>query len=160
MELHTLVYTDTSKGFEATSVQNFTTHTEAANAMVESIRKIYPDYQCVDGKNGDETNIDDLRVGAYYAYDTGYAHNWVIISNRLSPAPVKAAPLKKYNVELTCIYNGTLRVEAETEIEAIQKANEALNSENLKAFPDEIDIPNGYFSFGEATADYAYLATE
>ena len=158
MELHTLVYTDTSKGFEATSVQNFTTHTEAANAMVESIRKIYPDYQCVDGKNGDETNIDDLRVGAYYAYDTGYAHNWVIISNRLSPAPVKAEPVKKYNVEWTCIYNGTMEVEAETEMEALQKANDALNSENLKAFPDEVKISNGSFSF--ATADYAYLADE
>lgn len=62
-----------------------------------------------------------------------------------------------YIVELTCIYNGTIEIDAENEREAIDKAQEMLNNENLAGFPDGVEMPNGgYFSFGEATADYAY----
>lgn len=64
--------------------------------------------------------------------------------------------MKTYIVDLTCIYNGTMRIEAKNEDEALRIAQESLNSETLKAFPDTVEMPNdGCFVFGEATADYA-----
>ncbi len=64
--------------------------------------------------------------------------------------------MKKYQVELTCIYNGTMTIEAESENEALEIAQESLNYETLKELPDYVEIPNdGCFQFGEATADYA-----
>lgn len=63
--------------------------------------------------------------------------------------------MKTYIVNLTCIYNGTMRIEAENADEALRIAQDNMNSETLKAFPDSVELPNdGYFSFGEATADY------
>lgn len=61
---------------------------------------------------------------------------------------------KNYKVELTCIYNGYVKVKAESENEALAIAGDMLNSENLSEFPDYVNIPNGSFTFGEATADY------
>lgn len=62
----------------------------------------------------------------------------------------------RYKVDLTLVYNGSMVVEAENENEAFEKAQNALNDETLKEFPDHVEIPNGTFQFGEATADYAY----
>lgn len=62
---------------------------------------------------------------------------------------------KTYNVELTCIYNGNVRIKAESEDEAYRIANEMLDADTLKDFPDEVKIPNGSFQFGEATAEWA-----
>lgn len=61
---------------------------------------------------------------------------------------------KNYKVELTCIYNGCVNVKAESESEALAIAGDMLNNENLSEFPDYVNIPNGSFTFGEATADY------
>ena len=67
----------------------------------------------------------------------------------------------KYEVTLTCIYNGTMTIEAESAEEALRMAQEDLNHETLKPFPDEVEVPNdGIFRFGEATADYAEEVTE
>lgn len=59
-----------------------------------------------------------------------------------------------YEVTLSCTYNGVMNVECESEEEAIRIAQEALNAQNLKGFPDRVEIPNGSFTFGEATADF------
>ena len=64
--------------------------------------------------------------------------------------------MKNYRIDLTCIYNGSMVVEAENENEALQKAQESLNHKTLKQFPDYVEIPNGSFQFGEATADDVY----
>ena len=66
----------------------------------------------------------------------------------------------KYTVELSCIYNGTVVIHAVSGEEALKIAQEMLNCETLKPFPDEVAIPNGKFVFGEATADNAYLEEE
>lgn len=62
----------------------------------------------------------------------------------------------RYRVELVLTYNGSMTVEAKNVREAVEKAQNALNAETLKEFPDHVEIPNGSFQFGEATADYAY----
>ena len=62
--------------------------------------------------------------------------------------------MKTYKVGTTIIYNGYMYVEAENEKEAFEKVEENLNYETLKPFPDEVEMPNGKFVFGEATADY------
>lgn len=67
---------------------------------------------------------------------------------------------KKYDVVVTMIYNGIMRVEADSEEEALEKAQKMLDSKGLKNAPNEIEIPNGTFHFGEATADYATLDEE
>lgn len=61
---------------------------------------------------------------------------------------------KTYDVSLTCIYNGCMKVRADNEDDALQNAQEMLDSETLSEFPDYVKIPNGGFWFGEATADY------
>lgn len=61
----------------------------------------------------------------------------------------------KYEVEMTCIYNGIAVVEAESEDEAIKKVELSLDEAGLKGFPDTVSVPFGTFNFGEATADYA-----
>lgn len=61
----------------------------------------------------------------------------------------------KYEVEMTCIYNGIAVVEAESEDEALKKVELSLDSNGLKGFPDEVKVQYGKFTFGEATADYA-----
>lgn len=63
----------------------------------------------------------------------------------------------KYRVELTLVYNGSMVVEAENGKEAFEKAQNTLNRKTLKEFPNHVEIPNGSFQFGEATADYAYI---
>lgn len=65
--------------------------------------------------------------------------------------------MKTYDITLTVIYNGSMTVKAENEEQALQLAQESLNHETLKEFPDGVEIPNGSFTFGEATADYANL---
>lgn len=62
---------------------------------------------------------------------------------------------KKYQVECTCVYNGTMFVKATSEEDALEKASEMLDSDGLKNFPDSVNVPNGSFMFGEATADWA-----
>ena len=66
--------------------------------------------------------------------------------------------MKTYDITLTLIYNGSMTVKAETEEQALQIAQESLNRETLKGFPNDVEIPNGSFTFGEATADYADLS--
>ena len=63
--------------------------------------------------------------------------------------------MAKFEVTMTCIYNGVAKVEANNAEEAMEKVRESLNWEALKDFPDEVNTPYGSFSFGEATADYA-----
>lgn len=65
--------------------------------------------------------------------------------------------MKTYDITLTVIYNGSMTVKAENEEQALQLAQESLNHETLKEFPNGVEIPNGSFTFGEATADYADL---
>lgn len=49
-----------------------------------------------------------------------------------------------------------MTIEAESENEALEIAQESLNYETLKEMPDYVELPNGgCFQFGEATADYA-----
>lgn len=62
----------------------------------------------------------------------------------------------KYRVELSCIYNGVMTVEAESIDDALEIAQDNLNHETLKGFPDIVVIPNATFKFGEATAENAY----
>lgn len=64
---------------------------------------------------------------------------------------------KEYDVDVTMIYNGIMRVEADSEDEALEKAQKMLDAKGLKNAPDEIEIPNGTFYFGEATADNAVV---
>lgn len=66
----------------------------------------------------------------------------------------------KYQVQMTCIYNGIAEVEANSEEEALEKVGLSLDSEGLKDFPDEVSVPFGTFTFGEATADYADEVTD
>lgn len=61
---------------------------------------------------------------------------------------------RTYRVNLTCIYNGYMNVKADNENDALCKTDEMLNCETLADFPDDVELPNGKFSFGEATADY------
>lgn len=61
---------------------------------------------------------------------------------------------KTYRVSLSCVYNGYMNVKADSEYDALCKADEALNSETLSEFPEYVEIPNGEFQFGEATADF------
>lgn len=61
---------------------------------------------------------------------------------------------KTYHISLTCIYNGYMDIKADSEDDALQKANDMLDSTALEEFPDYVEIPNGGFEFGEATADY------
>lgn len=85
MKVHVLVYTDTNVGFEATNAHVYLTQKEAAEAMVESVCKFYPNYECVDDAVDDsKTNIEGLHVGCSYAYDAMYEHNWTIIETELS----------------------------------------------------------------------------
>lgn len=62
---------------------------------------------------------------------------------------------KTYDVTLTCVYNGSMKVRADNENDALRKAGEMLDSTALGEFPDYVKVPNGGFWFGEATADYA-----
>ena len=62
---------------------------------------------------------------------------------------------KTYDVTLTCIYNGSVKVRADNEDDALRKAEEMLDSTALEEFPDYVAMPNGGFWFGEASADYA-----
>jgi hypothetical protein len=66
--------------------------------------------------------------------------------------------MKTYDVTLTLIYNGSMTVQAEDEEQALKIAQENLNNKTLKDFPNGVEIPNGSFTFGEATADYASLS--
>ena len=66
--------------------------------------------------------------------------------------------MKTYDVTLTLIYNGSMTVQAEDEEQALEIAQKSLNNETLKDFPNEVEIPNGSFIFGEATADDADLS--
>lgn len=61
---------------------------------------------------------------------------------------------KTYRVSLTCVYNGYMNVKADNEDDALRKADEMLNFETLSEFPDYVEITNGEFKFGEATADF------
>ena len=62
----------------------------------------------------------------------------------------------KYLVDCTVIYNGTMEVEADNMSDALDIASEELNNNNLSGFPDYVEVGDATFSFGEATADYAY----
>ena len=63
--------------------------------------------------------------------------------------------MKTYIVDITCIYNGTMRIEAESEEDALSIAQKDLNARTLKDLPDYVELPNdGSLAFGEATADY------
>lgn len=55
---------------------------------------------------------------------------------------------KTYNVTCTLIYNGSIQVSANSEEEAMEKADKVLSQINT-----HFDIP--YFDFGECTIDYA-----
>lgn len=63
----------------------------------------------------------------------------------------------KYVVVCTVMYNGTIEVDANDGLEALDKAAENLNMENLIGFPDYVECGSDMvFAFGEATSDYAY----
>lgn len=62
---------------------------------------------------------------------------------------------KKYEITCTMIYNGYMEIEANSEKEALQLAQESLCHENGDDFPDDGRFGLAQFSFGEATADYA-----
>lgn len=66
--------------------------------------------------------------------------------------------MKTYEITMTVIYNGSMTVKAESEEQALELAQESLNDETLKDFPYGVEIPNGSFTFGEATADDANLS--
>lgn len=61
---------------------------------------------------------------------------------------------KTYRVSLSCVYNGYMYVKADNDDDALQKAQEMLDADTLSEFPDYVEIPNGEFQFGEATADF------
>lgn len=59
--------------------------------------------------------------------------------------------MKIYDVSLSVVYNGHMTVKADTSEEAQLKAEESLNYETLKDFPDQVTLPNGgLLSFGDA----------
>ena len=62
---------------------------------------------------------------------------------------------KKYGITCTMIYNGYMEIEANSEEEALDLAQESLCHENGDDFPDDSRFGLADFSFGEATADYA-----
>ena len=64
--------------------------------------------------------------------------------------------MKRYVVECTVVYNGSIEVEADNEQEAIEKASNELGGKNLDSFPNEVTAGDATFMFGEATADYGY----
>lgn len=61
---------------------------------------------------------------------------------------------KKFGITMTMIYNGYVEIEAETEDEALDLAEELLNKEggDVDKAPYKI---GEHFSFGEATCDAA-----
>ena len=62
---------------------------------------------------------------------------------------------KKYGITCTMIYNGYMEIEANSEEEALDLAQESLCNHFRDDFPDDGRFGLADFSFGEATADYA-----
>ena len=63
--------------------------------------------------------------------------------------------MKKYQVSLTAVYNGSYTIEANSQSEAITKVQELLTDSNLVAFQDKVRTSLGTFFYGETTADWA-----
>ena len=57
---------------------------------------------------------------------------------------------QKFEVNLTMIYNASVQIEAENEVEAIEIVHNNM---------DEL-VPNSKFQFGEKTVDYAELIND
>lgn len=66
--------------------------------------------------------------------------------------------LKEYVVECAVTYYGHTKVKATSEMEAINNAEALLNAETLKIFPNEVEVGNVNFTFGDASGCNAYLA--
>ena len=63
--------------------------------------------------------------------------------------------MKKYQVSLTAVYNGSYTIEANSQSEAITKVQELLTDSNLIAFQDKVRTSLGTFFYGETIADWA-----
>lgn len=68
--------------------------------------------------------------------------------------------LKEYVVECGVTYYGFTKVKAKSEMEAINNAEALLNAETLNIFPNEVEVGNVKFTFGDASGYNAYLADE
>ena len=68
--------------------------------------------------------------------------------------------LKEYVVECAVTYNGLVKVKAKSEMEAINNAEALLNAETLNISPNEVEVGNVNFTFGDASGYNAYLADE
>lgn len=68
--------------------------------------------------------------------------------------------LKEYKVNCEITYNGTVTVKAMNEKEAIEIAENMMNPDNLKDFPDEVKVGDIEFDFGDGSAYDAFPIKE
>lgn len=98
--------------------------------------------------NGEETRYDI----------SGMSMNDLTLCLKFLQAEYESRCLKEYVVECAVTYYGHTKVKATSEMEAINNAEALLNAETLKIFPNEVEVGNVNFTFGDASGCNAYLA--
>ena len=68
--------------------------------------------------------------------------------------------LKEYKVECEVTYNGIVTVKATNEQEAIEIAENMMNPDNLKSFPDKVKVGKIDFEYGDGSAYNAFPIKE
>lgn len=100
--------------------------------------------------NGEETRYDI----------SGMSMNDLTLCLKFLQAEYESRCLKKYVVECTATYYGHIKVKATSEMEAINNAEALLNAETLNISPNEVEVGNVNFTFGDASGYNAYRAGE
>lgn len=100
--------------------------------------------------NGEETRYDI----------SGMSMNDLTLCLKFLQAEYESRCLKEYVVECTATYYGHIKVKATSEMEAINNAEALLNAETLNISPNEVEVGNVNFTFGDASGYNAYRAGE
>lgn len=100
--------------------------------------------------NGEETRYDI----------SGMSMNDLTLCLKFLQAEYESRCLKEYVVECTATYYGHIKVKATSEMEAINNAEALLNAETLNISPNEVEVGNVNFTFGNASGYNAYRADE